>query len=139
MLCDEGMNKSVETQSIKIVYKIKIYVDFSELKYCEENHKTCLNGGKCTSLTKDEGLFECECPTGFKGKRCEIVPIIANSTISSTSKPLTTSTKLPNQDTSKPTEEDADEQDAGEQTTEGSSHESDVVEEPSVEEIDNEA
>lgn len=97
-----------------------------------------MNGGKCTSLTKDEGLFECECPTGFKGKRCEIVPIIANSTISSTFKPPTTSTKLPIQDTSKPSKEDTDEQD-GEQTTKGNSHESDVVEEPSVEEIDNEA
>lgn len=65
--------------------------------------------------------------------------MIANSTISTTSRPITTSTKLPIQVTTPSDEDDtASEQDA-EQTTEGNSAESDVVEEPSVEEIDNEA
>lgn len=111
-----------------------------ELKYCEENLKACQNGGKCTSLTKDEGLFACECPTGFKGKRCEIVPVIANSTILTTSRPLTTSTKLPSQEPTPSEEEDDNESEQDtEQTTAVSSAEGDVVEEPSVEEIDNEA
>lgn len=112
------------------------------MKYCEENPNSCLNGGKCTSLTEDEGLFKCECPTAFKGKRCEIVPIL-NSTIStstSTSRPpLSTSTKLPsNQETTTSSKDDESELD-DELTTAENSSESDVVEAPSVEEIDNEA
>lgn len=121
-----------------------------ELKYCEENPKTCLNGGKCTSITKDEGSFECECPSAFKGKRCEIVPIIANVTITSTtSKPQTTSTKLPTTtaaaavaavDDGGEDESSSGEQDAGQTTEKGSAESSGgVVEEASVEEIDNEA
>lgn len=107
------------------------------MKYCEENPNSCLNGGKCTSLTEDEGLFKCECPSAFKGKRCEIVPSL-NSTIStstSTSRPPpSTSTKLPsNQETTDESELD------DELTTAENSSESDVVEAPSVEEIDNEA
>ena len=62
------------------------------MDYCERNPKTCLNGGKCTSITKDEGSFKCECPTGFKGKNCEIVPVLSTTT---TAKPKpSTSTNL---------------------------------------------
>lgn len=113
-----------------------------------------MNDGKCASLTEDEGSFKCECPSGFKGKRCEIVPVIANSTISagSTIRPiLSTSTKLPSQETTtRNSEESAEdeveeekenekEHSAADQTTAENSSESDVVEEPSLEEIDNEA
>lgn len=30
-----------------------------------------MNGGKCMSLTKDDGLFSCECPAGYRGERCD--------------------------------------------------------------------
>lgn len=46
-----------------------------ELNYCEKNPKTCENGGKCASLMKEDGEFNCECPSGFVGKQCEVVPI----------------------------------------------------------------
>jgi len=45
-----------------------------ELNYCEKNAQTCLNGGRCTSLTREDGYFMCECPSGFRGRQCEIVP-----------------------------------------------------------------
>lgn len=48
------------------------------------NPKTCQNDGKCTSITNDEGSYKCECPSGFKGKSCEIVPMIANMTTTTT-------------------------------------------------------
>lgn len=108
---------------------------FTELKYCDENPKTCLNGGKCTSITKDEGSFECECPTGFKGKRCEIVPYISTTT----PKPTTTSTKLP---TTTQSQDDKDDKDDKDDTNvdEDNEDQAEPVEEPvSVEEIDNEA
>lgn len=126
--------------------KIKYYLylqcvlkQFAELKYCEENPKACLNGGKCTSLTKDEGSFKCECPSGFKGKNCEIVPIIANTTTPRPrpSSTTTTTTKLPSQVTAS-SEEDEDENDDTEHATEAKT-ESDAVAVASVEEIDNEA
>lgn len=62
---------------------------FSELNFCDQNPRTCLNGGKCTSMTADDGAFKCECPTGFKGKKCEIIPILpsAATTTISTSEP----------------------------------------------------
>lgn len=108
---------------------------FLELKYCEENPKTCLNGGKCTSVTKDEGEFSCECPTGFKGKRCEIVPVISTTT----PKPTTTSTKLPTTTQSQDDKEDTDTADVTE-TDENNDDQTEGDEEPaSVEEIDNEA
>jgi hypothetical protein len=48
------------------------YLCDEELNYCELNPDTCQNGGKCTSLTKDEGSFSCECPAGFeRGERCD--------------------------------------------------------------------
>lgn len=110
---------------------------FSELKFCEENPKTCLNDGKCTSITKDEGLFKCECPSGFKGKKCEMVPMIANLSMTiSTPKPSKT-TKLPSQETTISAENDAEFDNL--HTTEAGSNEGDVVEETSVEDIDNEA
>lgn len=54
------------------------------MNYCEKNPRTCHNGGKCTSITEDEGSFKCECPSGFKGKSCEILPMIANLTLTTT-------------------------------------------------------
>lgn len=71
------------------------------MNYCEKNPKTCSNGGKCTSITEDEGSYKCECPTGFKGKSCEIVPMIGNSTISTIRPKPTTTTVKP---TTPPTE-----------------------------------
>jgi len=50
------------------------------LNYCEENPNTCENDGKCTSLIKDDGQFQCECPSGYRGKKCEIVPAMMTST-----------------------------------------------------------
>lgn len=62
-----------------------------QLDYCEKNTKTCLNGGKCTSLTKDDGEFKCECPTGYRGKKCEKAPAMAmkvsTTTTSTTAEP----------------------------------------------------
>lgn len=86
-----------------------------------------MNGGKCTSKPTDDGLFLCECPTGYKGKRCEIVPVIA----STTPKPTTTSTKSPTTQS-----EEADTNDSEEDNSDDESG-SVVDEEP--EEIDNEA
>lgn len=64
--------------------------------------------------------------------------MIANSTMSSsTLRPLiATTTKLPIEES---TARETDDDDENAQTTEETSSESDVVEEPSVEEIDNEA
>ena len=41
------------------------------MNYCEKNPNTCGNGGKCTSLTKDDGLYTCECPAGYRGENCD--------------------------------------------------------------------
>ncbi|VVD03397.1 unnamed protein product [Leptidea sinapis] len=45
-----------------------------ELNYCENNPDTCKNDGKCQSLESGDGLFRCQCPSGIKGKYCEILP-----------------------------------------------------------------
>lgn len=67
-----------------------------KLDYCEKNPKTCLNDGKCTSLLKEDGDFKCECPSGYKGKNCEIAPVMrvpsTTSTASTTAKTTTTTT-----------------------------------------------
>uniref|UniRef100_A0A1B0DG68 Uncharacterized protein n=1 Tax=Phlebotomus papatasi TaxID=29031 RepID=A0A1B0DG68_PHLPP len=55
------------------------------LDFCDKNPSTCTNGGKCLSLTKDEGSFRCECPSGFLGDRCEIAPMVTDSPKNSTS------------------------------------------------------
>lgn len=92
---------------MKVIYKLfkvfykyrhskKVLQTLSVLNYCEKNPKTCLNDGKCTSITEDEGSFKCECPSGFKGKSCEIVPMIANST-TTTVRPRTSTTVKPTQ------------------------------------------
>lgn len=142
MLCDEGKQKKQIKMDLFAQFHNNTIWWFSELKFCEENPKACLNDGKCTSVSIDEGSFKCECPSGFKGKKCEIVPVIANSTISSSSpRPIiSTSTKLPNQEpTVLSSEEDDSEHDSELTTAESPIGGSDVVEEPSVEEIDNEA
>lgn len=63
-----------------------------ELNYCEKNPNTCQNGGKCTSLMKDDGNFKCECPSGYKGLNCEILPPSMITSSSSTTTMATTST-----------------------------------------------
>ena len=45
------------------------------MNYCENNPGTCENGGKCTSLIKSDGYFSCECPTAFRGDRCNLLPL----------------------------------------------------------------
>lgn len=47
---------------------------FAELNFCEENPNTCQHGGRCTSLIKDDGYFRCECPSGYRGRTCQIMP-----------------------------------------------------------------
>lgn len=44
------------------------------MNYCEDNPNTCLNDGKCTSLIKDDGYYKCECPSGYRGRTCQILP-----------------------------------------------------------------
>uniref|UniRef100_A0A182QGA2 EGF-like domain-containing protein n=1 Tax=Anopheles farauti TaxID=69004 RepID=A0A182QGA2_9DIPT len=61
------------------------------LNYCEKNPDTCQNGGKCKSLIKDDGFYRCECPTGYKGRNCEILPMSMMMSTSSSS----TSTEQP--------------------------------------------
>lgn len=55
------------------------------------NEGTCQNDGKCTSVTEDEGSFKCECPSGYRGKRCENAPPqmypSANATIGNGARP----------------------------------------------------
>lgn len=139
MLCDEGTSNWI--QITKNAF-LTLIMWISELKYCEENPKTCMNGGKCTSLPEDDGSYKCECPTGFKGKRCEIVPIIANATVaSSTPKPskpsgLATSTKLPSQETTtarQVDDSDDDDVDDDDENIESSTSVSKVVAAPIVE------
>ncbi|XP_059223576.1 delta-like protein A [Stomoxys calcitrans] len=43
------------------------------LSYCKENPLICENGGRCISLTKEDGNYHCECRQGYLGKNCEIV------------------------------------------------------------------
>ncbi|CAG0885993.1 unnamed protein product [Darwinula stevensoni] len=53
-------------------------LNLTELNYCETHPGTCLNGGTCESLTKEEGDFKCLCPEDYKGLQCQ------EKTISST-------------------------------------------------------
>lgn len=69
----------------------KKYFLIVELNYCEENTNTCENGGKCTSLIKADGNFKCECPSGYRGKRCQILPPMMMTT-STTVPPMNTTT-----------------------------------------------
>lgn len=75
----------------------------AELNYCEQNANTCQNGGKCKSLIKEDGYYRCECPTGFKGRNCEIMPMsmtTTTSTTSSTVQPTTEAIEAASMDTS---------------------------------------
>ena len=38
---------------------------------CQRSNLMCLNGGSCTDDESAVGHFECECPLGFVGPRCE--------------------------------------------------------------------
>lgn len=80
MLCDEG--KWIKTK--KILKKISETFIFLELNHCDKNPGTCKNGGKCRSLPRDDGLFVCECPSGFKGRQCELAPIPLTTTTTTT-------------------------------------------------------
>lgn len=66
-----------------------------ELNYCEENPNTCENDGKCTSLIKDEGYFRCECQSGYRGKKCEILPPSMMTTTTTTTTTVETETVHP--------------------------------------------
>lgn len=65
-----------------------------ELNYCEKNHNTCQNGGKCISLTRDDGDFICECPSGFRGRNCEVIPMYLQTTTSPNFIPILTNTTI---------------------------------------------
>lgn len=54
------------------------------MNHCEKNVGTCKNGGKCTSLPEDDGSFVCECPTGYKGRQCELAPMVLTTTTTTT-------------------------------------------------------
>ncbi len=64
-----------------------------ELNYCEKNPNTCENGGKCTSLTKDDGNYKCECPSGWFGDRCDRLTMIPTTTELPSTTPANTSMK----------------------------------------------
>lgn len=75
-----------------------------ELNFCEKNPGTCENDGKCRSLIAADGNFRCECPSGFKGKNCEILPpsmmmeLLTNATAIQNVNSTTTSLDLDNVD-----------------------------------------
>lgn len=88
-----------------------------ELNYCETNEDTCQNDGKCTSMTEDDGSFKCECPSGYRGKNCEISPPqmypSANATIGGTrpTKVPVVITSMRPQNSTAPTSSNDDEDD----------------------------
>ncbi|XP_065365662.1 adhesive plaque matrix protein 2 [Calliphora vicina] len=43
-----------------------------KLTYCKDHANICENGGKCISLTKEDGNYRCHCKQGYLGKNCEI-------------------------------------------------------------------
>ena len=46
-----------------------LYISFfSDINECADNTALC-NSGKCVNLL---GTYKCNCPSGFKGKNCEI-------------------------------------------------------------------
>ncbi|XP_061398076.1 protein rpi-1-like, partial [Musca vetustissima] len=65
------------------------------LTYCKENPNICENGGKCISLTKEDGSYHCQCRQGYLGKNCEMVDEFM---ITSTSAPRITPPPLPGDD-----------------------------------------
>ena len=61
---------------------------------CQTNSSICRNGGRCIAITdfmvSNQG-FECICPTGFTGDRCEIA---ANELILSFGKNVATTSQV---------------------------------------------
>ncbi|XP_018651488.1 axon guidance protein [Schistosoma mansoni] len=44
-------------------------------------NNSCLNGGICENNEMNQTIkYQCKCPTGFKGERCEIVPVCHRET-----------------------------------------------------------
>ena len=90
-LCDQGesigpaflRNRKVQ-MTCKRCRECQTLLNLTELNYCEANPGTCLNGGTCTSLTKEEGHFKCLCPEDYKGLQCQENKI--SSTISTDEK-----------------------------------------------------
>ena len=76
------------------------------MNYCEENLNTCENGGKCTSLIKDDGNFKCECPSGYRGKRCQVLPPMMMTTTTTMSPVNNAVTIVTDNLDEKPDEED---------------------------------
>ena len=82
------------------------------LDFCEKNPKTCENGGKCMSMLKEEGEFRCECPTGYRGKRCETAPQVAmKSSTTTTTTSASTTTESPTTVKASPEEPEAMDED----------------------------
>lgn len=79
----------------------------SELNHCEKNPGTCKNGGKCRSLPQEDGLFRCECPTGFKGKSCEFAPLPPPTTTTTTTTTTTEASDVSVEETSLEAEEES--------------------------------
>lgn len=65
-----------------------------KLDYCEKNPNTCENGGLCKSLLKEDGSFKCECPSGFKGDRCDRNTMTTQPLSSTTSVPMNFTTTI---------------------------------------------
>lgn len=103
------VNQAGEEYYVTNVCRLSFFVNillnsiFAELNYCDENPNTCENDGKCTSLIKDDGHFRCECPSGYRGKKCEILPPMMTST--------TTTTTTVEPDTMNPLDADEDQDD----------------------------
>ena len=55
--------------TVYLVYKSSHFMCFFNTLVRPCASSPCVNGGKCTNLKKS---FRCECPAGYKGKRCQI-------------------------------------------------------------------
>ncbi|CAH8546504.1 unnamed protein product [Schistosoma bovis] len=79
-----NMNEELETRKIE---PLKI----GQLHYTKTNdnptfcdphgNNPCLNGGICENSEMNQTImYQCKCPTGYKGERCEIVPVCHRET-----------------------------------------------------------